>query len=201
MEIAARRRPLGAPVALLSLLALWAAAAGGCARPEAPPEEAATASDDHPEMPAHPPELECLLGPPRRATVGQPIEISFVLRNTGPAPVWVLRWQTPLEDLRGDVLGIVGPDGKPLPYQGPMVKRGDPTPEDYVRLEPGAASERVVDAGAAYPIAAPGAYKVSFTRGLADVITREGEVPRRRDLLRPFPLTCEPADFQVGAAK
>jgi len=172
---------------------------GACAKSEAPKEEAPTASNAAKEMPDHPPEIECLLAPPQSVGVGEPIELTFVLRNVGPAPIWVLRWQTPLEDLRGDVLQIVGADGKPLSYQGPMIKRGDPTPEEYVRLEPGAGTERVVDAGAAYPIATPGTYSVSFTRGLADVANRERDVPRRRDLLRPFPLTCGPAKFQVVA--
>jgi len=202
VEIAVRLQVVRARFALFSLLALLAAAiSGGCAKGESPKEEAATAPNDQPEMPAHRPKVECLLGPPRLATAGQPIELSFVLRNTGPAPIWVLRWQTPLEDLRGDVLRIVGPDGKTLAYQGPMVKRGDPTPDEYVRLESGAATERVVDAATAYPFTAPGTYSVSFTRGLADVVTRESDVPRRRDLLRPIPLTCGPFDFQVVAGK
>ncbi|HEV7672051.1 MAG TPA: hypothetical protein VGS22_26320 [Thermoanaerobaculia bacterium] len=202
MERAARKitRQVAAPFLFLALLAL-AATSGGCVKGERAKEEAATAPNAQAEMPDHPPKLECLLGPPRAAVLGQPIEISFVLRNTGPAPVWVLRWQTPLEDLRGDVLRIVGPDGHPLAYQGPMVKRGDPTPDDYVRLESGAASEKVVDVGAAYSFAAPGRYSVSFTRGLADVLNRESDVPRRRDLQRPFPLTCGPLEFQVGAGQ
>ncbi|MEP7013276.1 MAG: protease [Acidobacteriota bacterium] len=201
MEIAVRWKTARTPFALFSLLIFLTVTTGGCAKGKAPQEEAAAAANEQKEMPEHPPKLECLLSPPRLATLGKAVELTFVLRNTGPAPVWVLRWQTPLEDLRGDVLQIVGPDGKPLAYQGPMVKRGDPTPEEYVRLESGAAAERVVDIAAAYPFAAPGTYSVTFNLGLADVAGREGDVPRRRDLLRPFPLSCGPVDFPVAAAK
>ncbi len=202
MEIVVRWKTARAPFAILSLLIFLAATTGGgCAKANAPQEEAAAAPNEQKEMPELPPKLECLLSPPRLATLGKPVELTFVLRNTGPAPIWVLRWQTPLEDLRGDVLRIVGPDGQPLDYQGPMVKRGDPTPEEYVRLESGAASERVVDLAAAYPFAAPGTYSVSFDRGLADVAAREGDVPRRRDQLRPFPLSCGPFDFQITTGK
>ncbi len=122
-----------------------------------------------------------------------------MLTNGGSAPVWVLRWGTPLEDFSGDALRIVGPDGRVLEYQGPMVKRGDPGMQEYVRIEPNASTERVIDAASAYSFAAPGRYSVSFDRGLLDTLTGQGEIPRPRDRHRPIDLTCGPVEFEVGA--
>ncbi len=215
MEIAAFRRIVRVPVALVLLLALWAIL-GGCMRSQStetgaetgaektaeasPPDPGARTGGPTPTL-DHPPSLFCLLGPPRKATLGGPIEVSFVLRNTGPAPVWVLRWGTPLEDFRGDALRIVDPNGQPLEYQGPMVKRGDPAAQDYVRLEAGASTERVVDVAAAYEFTTPGQYSLSFESGLFDTAMQEGDVPRRRDQLQQQPLSCGPFEFVVDAAK
>ncbi len=190
-----------ASVLSLGLVALSAACVKRAESPQEAPQEAQTAP--LPSTPAadnHPPSLECLLVLPKTITLGEPIELSFLVRNVGPGEVWVLKWQTPLEDFRADVLRIDGEAGT-VAYAGPMVKRGDPSREEYVHLDPGASTERVVDLANAYPIAAPGHYRLSFNRGLMDVTSREEDVPRRLDQLRRFPLACPTVEFKVGPAK
>ena len=48
----------------------------------------------------------------------------------------MLTWYTPLEGMAGEILQVTR-DGAKLPYQGILAKRGDPTREEYVTIEPG----------------------------------------------------------------
>lgn len=62
-------------------------------------------------------------------------EIVFTLKNTTRAPVQVLKWQTPLGGLEGQLFDVTR-GGVPVPYIGPMVKCRPPGPKDYLQLAP-----------------------------------------------------------------
>ena len=142
------------------------------------------------------PELACKLAAPARLAAGSPVEISFRLTNRTPAPVSVLRWYTPLEGVRGDIFRVTR-GRRELPYEGPMMKRGDPSASDYVEIPAGKSVTGTADLSAAYGIREPGTYRVAFTRGLADVV-RAGETsPRPRDAHRPRKLSCAAISIEV----
>jgi len=87
------------------------------------------------------PALRCALEAPAHAAAGGPVLLRFTVTNTGPAALQVLRWNTPFEAGWFAPFVSVTRDGQALPWQGPVLKRGDPSAEDYVRLESGAESK------------------------------------------------------------
>jgi peptidyl-Lys metalloendopeptidase len=94
--------------------------------------------------------------------------ITFTLTNRGDQPVSVLKWHTPLEGIQNDIFDIVH-EGKPVPYVGRLVKRGQPTAEDFVTLGPGETASAVVDLGEAYAFPEPGRYEVRYDPPLTGV--------------------------------
>ena len=144
------------------------------------------------------PELVCRLTAPARVTAGGPVEITFTVTNRSAAAVSILRWYTPLEGVRGDIFRVTrGRRG--LPYEGPMMKRGDPAAGDYVEIPAGKSVTGTADLSAAYRFRAPGTYRVSFTRGLSDVVRAGARLPRPRDAHRPRKLSCSPIAIEVTA--
>jgi hypothetical protein len=142
------------------------------------------------------PDLACKLTAPARTTAGKPVEITFTLSNRGRAPVSILRWYTPLEGVRGDIFRV-SRAGRRLPYEGPLMKRGDPGAADYVEIPPGGSATGTADLSAAYGIGEPGKYRVAFTRGLPDVIRQGEPFPRPRAAHRPRKLSCGEISLEV----
>ena len=122
--------------------------------------------------------------------------VRFVLENRGKTALQVLRWYTPLEGVRGDIFRV-SRAGTRLPYEGPLMKRGDPGAADYVEIPPGGSVAGTADLSAAYGIHEPGKYRVAFTRGLSDVIRAGEPFPRPRDAHRPRKLSCGEISLEV----
>lgn len=93
--------------------------------------------------------------------------VTFTLTNRGNRPVSVLKWHTPLEGIRNDIFRITH-EGEMVPYVGPLIKRGQPTAEDFVTLGPGETVSAVVDLGAVYAFPEPGRYEVRYDPRLQD---------------------------------
>jgi hypothetical protein len=147
------------------------------------------------------PRLDCRLEAVPPLTAGGPAAVRFTLTNRGDSPVWVLRWNTPLEERwKGTIFAIVADDagGRELPYQGPMVKRGDPGREEYAEIPAGGSATGVADLAQVYDLSEAGSYRVEVTQGLHDVTTNAADVPRPRDRQRAFPLSCPPLDLEVA---
>jgi len=175
------------PVQPLPFLILCAAALSGCGR------VAATFYVK--------PRLDCRLEavPPLTAgAAGGPVAVRFTLTNQGDSAVWVLRWNTPLEERWKGTLFKVTAGGRELPYQGPMTKRGDPGQEEYAEIPVGGSATGVADLAQVYDLSEPGSYRLEVTQGLHDVTTNAAEVPRPRDRQRAFPLSCPAIDFEVA---
>jgi hypothetical protein len=145
-----------------------------------------------------PPDLDCRLTPAGPFTAGGPVALRFTLTNRGAEPLYALRWYTPLEGVRGDLFVITSAaGGSPLPYQGPLVKRGDPRREDYVELTPGQPVSGEADIAPAYGLDRPGSYTVELRSGLSDLATDPAALPRSRDAHRPAPLSCAPLRIEI----
>lgn len=141
--------------------------------------------------------LECRLEAPfPTCRAGQPVPLRFVLKNAAAEPVSVLNWHTPLEGLLADAIDVRR-NGARLAYRGPKVKRGDPEADEYVRLPPGESASEDVDLAAAYDLSRPGTYEVRFPGPLFDVATGAQDVPRPRDAMRPFALSCGPVEIRI----
>ena len=139
------------------------------------------------QEPVPPRALEVRLEAPRaRVGATDPLVVKFTLRNTSAVPVTVLKWHTPLDGFTGDLFEVTQ-EGAPVRYIGPIVKRAEPQPEDYVTLEPGAEVSADVDLAEGYAIADPGRYTVAYRLSLGDALTgrtAEGRSPKERLRLR-----------------
>lgn len=144
-------------------------------------------------------EMECQIQPRPPLTAGGPVQIRFALTNPAAEPVWVLSWNTPLEQRpMGTIFTLTGPGGEEIPYQGPMAKRGAPARESYVEIAPGGTAEAVVDLAQVYEFKNPGRYRLQVTGDLFDVARKGDEIPRPLDLLGPAPLRCQEVLLEVA---
>lgn len=144
--------------------------------------------------PAQP--LECRMEAVHPLVAGGPVALRFRLVNRTAGPLWVLRWNTPIEGWRGTLFTVTF-QGTELPYQGPMVKRGDPGREEYVEITPQDSLNVSLDLGEAYDVKQPGQYQVKVTGNLLDVTNDAAAVPRPRDRQQPMALKCEPLTLDV----
>jgi peptidyl-Lys metalloendopeptidase len=150
--------------------------------------------------PSHP--LECRLEAVHPLVAGGPVALRFRLINRTDAPLWVLRWNTPIEGWRGTIFTVTF-QGADLPYRGPMLKRGDPGREEYVEIPPGESVNVSVDLAEVYDVKQPGEYQVKVTGDLLDVTKDAAAVPRPRDRQQRMALKCEPIvlDVRLDARK
>jgi hypothetical protein len=160
------------------------AATPGAATPPSTVPQHPTALQETPAM-----ALQCELSVSPRHEVGEPVELLFRLTNPSARTLHVLRWHSPLEGFFNDFLTVTR-DGTELPYQGPVMKRGDPSAEDYVTLAPGASVEARVDVSLAYDMKQPGRYRIAFIDQLRDLTANEAEVPRPLSAHQPVAVKC-----------
>ncbi|MEO8347273.1 MAG: protease [Acidobacteriota bacterium] len=147
---------------------------------------------------SRPPDLACRLEAEPGSVAGGPVKVRFTLSNRGAIPLRVLRWQTPLEGFWSDMLDVIY-GGRKLAYEGPLMKRGDPGPEDYVEIAPRKSVTAVVDLAGPYDVRRAGTYEVAFTRGLPDVVRSGEKFPRPRGEHRRRALACGPVRIEVTA--
>lgn len=173
-----------------------AAGAGGCAarKEEAVPEKPqATESTEAPAMATN---LTCTMSVPPRLKLGEPVELRFQLTNPSAQQLYVLDWHTPFEGLLNNYL-LVTRNGTELPYEGPMLKRGPPSADDYVSLAPGASAEGTVDVSLAYDFKQPGHYRIEFRGTLMDVATQKPEGTRPLDTHRSVEVRCPAVETTI----
>ncbi len=109
----------------------------------------------------------------------QPVLIEFALVNQGPDSLWILKWYTPLEGIKGDIFQVTC-NGQQIPYAGPLVKRGDPGPADYVRIGTRESAQVRVDLATAYALPEAGPCRVQFAGQIYDIVSDETLIPRSR---------------------
>ena len=128
--------------------------------------------------------------------VGQSVRIGFRIENVSKDKIWILIWYTPFEGIRGKIFEVTR-DGNPVQYQGRMVKRGDPRPEDYVSIDPGAYRSIDVDLSSAYDFSVPGTYQVRFKGRIYDVVKEAAALPKKRDQHQGMTITGNSIIFNV----
>jgi hypothetical protein len=92
------------------------------------------------------------------------VRLRLEFENRGRQPALVPRAVASMDRLLGNVFIVKDAlTGQPVPYVGPMVKRGPMTAADYLVLKPGQRHGHVIDIGPAYGFAAgEHAYEVSY---------------------------------------
>jgi hypothetical protein len=164
------------------LVACWVAAASMCV---AGPVSAA-------------PALRCGVAGPASVLAGEPVVLRFTLANPGPLPLYMLRWNTPFEEAWLAPFVEVARDGRPVPYQGPMVKRAEPGPASYLRIEARSSVVAQVSLAPVFEVGVPGRYRVQPRLHLADLrVAHAGPIERPRAQHAGVDLACPAVDFSV----
>ncbi|MEO8764936.1 MAG: M35 family metallopeptidase [Ginsengibacter sp.] len=127
----------------------------------------------------------------------------FELTNHTKLPLHVLKWNTPLEGLKSDCLAV-SKNGRRISYDGLLIKRGQPRPEDFVALQPGQSASSKINVGAAYNIASAGKIKVDYN---PEKLTLLNEQPTGDSLAKSLPagvakkvqkkIETKPASFTI----
>lgn len=124
--------------------------------------------------------FECTLRAQARYQMGEPITLTFEIRNTSKDSYRFLAWDTPLQREPLNFLSVTR-EGSALPYDGQLVKRGDPTNSEYITLASGESISAEVDISRLYPIQLPGEYTATLALFLHDAFpVPRGSPPRAR---------------------
>lgn len=142
--------------------------------------------------------LRCRVEVPPRVAAGHSVFMRITLTNPGPAPVQMLRWDTPFEGSWLAPFVELRRDGQPLAYQGAVARRAAPGPESYVRIESRGSASAEIELNAAFDVTQPGRYRLQPRLRIADLhVARAGPVERPRAEHRAVDLACPAVEFQV----
>jgi peptidyl-Lys metalloendopeptidase len=92
----------------------------------------------------------------------EPVKLRFELTNKGAVDLYALKWYTPLEGLNSDCLKVIRNEKNKVAYDGPMVKRGHPGPEDYLLVPAGETVSADVNVSESYAVSLPADYRVEL---------------------------------------
>lgn len=144
--------------------------------------------------------LQCMLSASARAAVGQSVALHFALHNRSDHALRVLEWNTPFEGWFGAYLELTR-DGVALPYRGPMLKRGEPSADEYLGFRAGQRRRASVDLAQVFDLSMPGHYRVEPRITLFDVVAgATARTARPRDAQRAMPLHCNAVEFDLVEA-
>ncbi len=130
-----------------------------------------------------------------------PLPLDFTITNAGQSGIYLLKWYTPLEGVKGDIFQVTY-QGKELDYLGPMVMRGDPLPESYLNLNPGESSSASVDLASAYPFHQEGEYQIKFrSPRISDTAVNQGDFPVSVEETGPVEIPSVPVKVRVLPAE
>jgi peptidyl-Lys metalloendopeptidase len=116
---------------------------------------------------------------------GQAVRVQFKLANRTDEELLVLDWYTPLEGLAGDIFRVER-DGKPIPYQGILAKRGIPQSDEYVTLKAGESASAEVDLATGYDFSVPGEYTIEYlSPSISQVVSQEAAMAKHQRHLEP----------------
>ena len=103
--------------------------------------------------------------------------LEVIVTNTSNRVARVPKWQLPDATLEARLFRV-SVDGKPVAYEGPLVKRGLPTADDFAILRPGESRRTVVDLSAYYDMRQPGQYTVTLASPLQFASLSDGSLLR-----------------------
>ncbi len=111
---------------------------------------------------------------------GEPVIVGFSIKNLSSTDVWILKWYTPLEGIKGRIFQVTC-DGVDIPYEGMLMKRGNPERGDYIRIRQGGSARADFDLSSVYSVPVCKTCIVKFKGRIHDVIVDEREIPRTSD--------------------
>jgi hypothetical protein len=115
--------------------------------------------------------------PDRTILQDQPILLTYKLKNDSDKPVYVLRWGTPLEGFMSNLLDVRSSVGVKIDYNGYLVSRIGPLPEDYVEIPAGGSITAVLPVHEGYRVREAGKYTINLRQNV--VIDAVHEQPKK----------------------
>lgn len=113
---------------------------------------------------------------------GQKVSLHVTLTNNSDQDISFLKWGTPFESsISRDVFSIKL-NGNSLPYQGRMVKRGNPTANDFITIKAKSILKQTFDISKAYAFKTKGTYSIIYKLSLLKL-----ETPFKKQLLLEVP--------------
>lgn len=180
---------LGMVVILLGLFTGACVSANAQADPPAPSLETADLQEGL--------NLTAELSAPETLPLCEPVEVEFTITNTGDRALYLLNWYTPLEGVLGNIFKVAF-QGQELPYQGPMVMRAAPLPEQYIQLVAGESKTAVVGLSDVYDFTESGEYTIAYRSPfISDVAFDESGFAETVDELGPVQITSSPITLEI----
>ncbi len=142
--------------------------------------------------------LRCVLHAPARVVVGAPVPLRFVVTNRSRQALSLLEWNTPFEGWFGAYVEVTR-DGVALSYRGPMLKRGEPSADEYLRFGAGQTRRASVDLSLPFDLSQPGLYRVQPRITLHDVAGAQAP-QRMRAQHAAQALMCNAVELRVVPA-
>ena len=128
--------------------------------------------------------------------LGKPIIIGFTLESEAETDLWILKWYTPLEGIKGKILQVTC-DGEEIPYEGIMMKRGKPRKENYVLLHPQESTHAEFDLSQHFSLQECKECRLNFKGRIHDVVFDQQQVPPASDEQNPVNAIGTPVLFRI----
>jgi len=128
--------------------------------------------------------------------LGKPVVIGFTLESDTQTDVWILKWYTPLEGIKGKILRVTC-DGEEMQYQGIMMKRGNPRREHYVLLHPGESVSAEFDLKENYSLKKCDECRLDFKGRIHDVVFNQQQLPPAVNEQTPVDASGTPVSFRI----
>ena len=128
--------------------------------------------------------------------LGGAVLIGFSIENLSSGDIWILKWYTPLEGIKGKIFEVKC-DGVDIPYEGRLMKRGNPEPDDYVCLHPGETVRTEFDLASLYSLPVCKRCLLKFRGRIHDVVFSQREAPRISDDHLPADVPGNTASFSI----
>ena len=133
-----------------------------------------------------------LAAPADTVPAGDGVWIDVTYTNTSAQPSTILKRDTPVNGLEAPLFDVLF-QGQPVDYIGKLVKRGAPTPGDYLTLQPSQSLTFRVNLAKSYSFTETGPYTVGYTMPGANAKTLRSnqvtvEVEGRSDPAVELPL-------------
>ena len=104
--------------------------------------------------------------------VGERVKCQFSVTNVQNSDYNLLKWNTPLEGMKSACLSVTR-EGRPVKYDGMVIRRGQATAQNYIVLKAGSTVSTMVDLSLAYAMNATGNYTVQLQWNLQYCPTSE----------------------------
>ena len=117
-------------------------------------------------------------------------ETSLLLKvkNHSDQDIQVLKWLIGLPELQHDIF-IIKRNGKKIPYEGPKIKRLEPSVDDFERISPGKGFESHIDLSLGYDVRKPGIYEVKYQKSFIHKV--DFRLEKSKEIVQQEPFLLE----------